>query len=153
VVVPFKGFSTYAGGLALAFIAIPLILRTTEEVLVLVPNSYREAAMALGISRWKIIVHIILRTASKGLITGVLLAVGRVAGETAPLLFTAFGNRFWTHHLSEPIASLPEQIFTYAISPDKDWHNQAWAGALTLIFLVFLLSIGVRVVAAGRKTA
>jgi len=145
------GFSAYAGGLALGFIAIPLILRTAEEVLVLVPNAYREAAMALGIPRWKIIVHIILSTAKKGLITGVLLAMGRIAGETAPLMFTAFGNHFWNHSLSQPIAALPLQIFTYAISPYDDWHRQAWAGALVLIFLVFFLSVGVRFISRERK--
>jgi len=151
VVVPFKTFSAYSGGLALGFIMIPLVLRTTEEVLVLVPGAYREAALALGIPRWKIILHIVLRTALKGIVTGVLLAMGRIAGETAPLLFTAFGNRFWSHHLSEPIAALPLQIFTYAISPYDDWHRQAWAGALVLIFLVFCLSTGVRLLSADRK--
>ncbi|HVS51152.1 MAG TPA: phosphate ABC transporter permease PstA [Opitutaceae bacterium] len=144
VVVPMKGFSAWSGGLALGFIMIPLVLRTTEEVLVLVPNAYREAALALGISRWKIVAHIVVRTALKGIVTGVLLALGRVAGETAPLLFTAFGNRFWSHHLNEPIAALPLQIFTYAIAPYDDWHRQAWAGALVLVLLVFVLSVGVR---------
>ena len=128
VVVPFKTFSAYSGGLALGFIMIPLVLRTTEEVLVLVPGAYREAALALGLPQWKMIARIVLPTALKGIITGVLLAMGRVAGETAPLLFTAFGNRFWSHQLSEPIAALPLQIFTYAISPYDDWHRQAWAG-------------------------
>ena len=123
-------FSAYAGGLALGFMMIPLIMRTTEEVLLLVPNGYREASLALGISRWKTIVHIVMKTASKGIITGILLALARIAGETAPLLFTAFGNRFWNHDLAEPIAALPLQIFTYAISPYDDWHRQAWAGAL-----------------------
>lgn len=144
VVVPMKTFSAWSGGLALGFIMVPLVLRTTEEVLVLVPNSYREAALALGLARWKIVTHIILRTAAKGIVTGVLLALGRVAGETAPLLFTAFGNRFWSHQLTEPIAALPLQIFTYAISPYDDWHRQAWAGALVLVLLVFALSVGVR---------
>ena len=153
VVVPMKGFSTWAGGLALGFIMIPLVLRTTEEVLVLVPNAYREAALALGLPRWKIITHIVVRTALKGIITGVLLALGRVAGETAPLLFTAFGNRFWSHHLSEPIAALPLQIYTYAISPYDDWHRQAWAGALVLVLLVFILSVGVRLIFADWKKA
>ncbi len=153
VVVPMKGFSTWAGGLALGFIMIPLVLRTTEEVLVLVPNAYREAALALGLPRWKIITHIVVRTAMKGIVTGVLLALGRVAGETAPLLFTAFGNRFWSHHLTEPIAALPLQIFTYAISPYDDWHRQAWAGALVLVLLVFGLSVGVRLIFAGSKNS
>jgi phosphate transport system permease protein len=151
VVIPTKTFSAWAGGLALGFIMIPLVLRTTEEVLVLVPNAYREAAMALGVARWKIITHIVLRSALKGILTGVLLALGRVAGETAPLLFTAFGNRFWSHQLSEPIAALPLQIFTYAISPYDDWHRQAWAGALVLITLVFLLSTSVRLFFSDRK--
>lgn len=152
VVVPFKTFSAYSGGLALGFIMIPLVLRTTEEVLVLVPRSYREAALALGLPHWKMIVRIILPTALKGLVTGVLLAMGRVAGETAPLLFTAFGNRFWSQHLSEPIAALPLQIFAYAISPYDDWHRQAWAGALVLIFLVFALSAGVRLYSQRQRS-
>ncbi|HVZ63474.1 MAG TPA: phosphate ABC transporter permease PstA [Lacunisphaera sp.] len=152
VVVPFKTFSAYSGGLALGFIMIPLVLRTTEEVLVLVPRSYREAALALGLPHWKMIVRIILPTALKGLVTGVLLAMGRVAGETAPLLFTAFGNRFWSQHLSEPIAALPLQIFAYAISPYDDWHRQAWAGALVLIFLVFILSAGVRLYSQRQRS-
>jgi phosphate transport system permease protein len=120
-------------------------------VLVLVPGAYREAALALGLPQWKMIARIVLPTALKGIITGVLLAMGRVAGETAPLLFTAFGNRFWSHQLSEPIAALPLQIFTYAISPYDDWHRQAWAGALVLIFLVFALSVGVRLLSGDRK--
>ena len=151
VVLPMKGFSAYAGGLALGFITIPLVLRTTEEVLVLVPRSYREAAMALGLQRWKMIVRIVLPCAAKGIVTGVLLAMGRVAGETAPLLFTAFGNRYWARHLSEPIAALPLQIFSYAISPYDDWHRQAWAGALVLVLLVLLLSVGVRLIFADWK--
>jgi phosphate transport system permease protein len=151
VVVPFKGFSAWAGGLALGFIAIPLILRTTEEVLVLVPNAYREAAMALGIPRWKIIVHIIVRTATKALISGILLAMGRVAGETAPLMFTAFGNNYWNQHLSQPIAALPLQVFNYAIAPYDDLNRQAWAGALVLIFMVFCLSASVRIVSSARR--
>jgi phosphate transport system permease protein len=150
-VIPFKTFSAWSGGLALGFIMIPLVLRTTEEVLVLVPGAYREAGLALGIPRWKITVHIVLRTALKGIITGVLLALGRIAGETAPLLFTAFGNSHWNHSLTQPISALPLQIFAYAISPYDDWHRQAWAGALVLIFIVFTLSAGVRVFSSGRK--
>ncbi len=150
-VVPFRTFSAYSGGLALGFIMVPLVLRTTEEVLVLVPRSYREAALALGIPRWRTIVHVALRTALKGIVTGVLLAMGRVAGETAPLLFTAFGNRYWSHSLSEPIAALPLQVFAYAISPYDDWNRQAWAGALVLIFLVFILSAGVRALAGDFR--
>ena len=151
VVLPMKGFSAYAGGLALGFIMIPIVLRTTEEVLVLVPRSYREAALALGLQRWKMIARIVLPTAMKGVVTGVLLAVGRVAGETAPLLFTAFGNNYWNHHFSEPIAALPLQIFYYGISPYDDWHRQAWAGALVLVMLVLLLSVGVRLLSADWK--
>jgi phosphate transport system permease protein len=150
VVLRFKGFSAYAGGLALGLIMIPLILRTTEEVVLLVPNGYREAALALGVSRWKTIVHIVMKTASKGIITGILLALARVGGETAPLLFTAFGNRFWNHSLSQPIAALPLQIFTYAISPYDDWHRQAWAGALVLVTGVFCVNVIVRILTRGR---
>jgi phosphate transport system permease protein len=150
VVLPMKGFSAWAGGLALGFIMVPLVLRTTEEVLVLVPRSYREAALALGLPQWKTIVRIVLPTAMRGIITGVLLAMGRVAGETAPLLFTAFGNSNWNHNLAQPIAALPLQIFSYAISPYDDWNRQAWAGALVLVAMTFCLSLGVRLFSAGR---
>ena len=153
VVLRFKSFSAYAGGLALGLIMIPLILRTTEEVVLLVPNGYREAALALGVSRWKTIVHIVMKTASKGIITGILLALARVGGETAPLLFTAFGNRFWNHSLSQPIAALPLQIFTYAISPYDDWHRQAWAGALVLVTGVFCVNVLVRFLTRGRAAS
>jgi phosphate transport system permease protein len=140
-VLPFKGFSAYAGGLALGLMMIPLIMRTTEEVILLVPNGYREAALALGISRRQTVIKIVMKTASKGIVTGILLALARVAGETAPLLFTAFGNRFWNHDLTQPIAALPLQIFTYAISPYEDWHRQAWAGALVLVAIVLTCSL------------
>ena len=153
VVLRFKGFSAYAGGLALGLIMIPLITRTTEEVVLLVPNGYREAALALGVSRWKTIVHIVIKTASKGIITGILLALARVGGETAPLLFTAFGNRFWNHSLSQPIAALPLQIFTYAISPYDDWHRQAWAGALVLVTGIFCVNVLVRILTRGRTAS
>jgi len=153
VVLRFKGFSAYAGGLALGLIMVPLIIRTTEEVILLVPNGYREAALALGVSRWKTIVHIVMKTASKGIITGILLALARVGGETAPLLFTAFGNRFWNHNLSEPIAALPLQIFTYAISPYDDWHRQAWAGALVLVTGIFCINVVVRTLTRGRTAS
>jgi phosphate transport system permease protein len=153
VVLRFKGFSAYAGGLALGLIMIPLILRTTEEVILLVPNGYREAALALGVSRWKTIVHIVMKTASKGIITGILLALARVGGETAPLLFTAFGNRFWNHSLSQPIAALPLQVFTYAISPYDDWHRQAWAGALVLVTGIFCVNVLVRILTRGRAAS
>ena len=149
-VLPFKGFSAYAGGLALGLMMIPLIMRTTEEVILLVPNGYREAALALGITRWKTIVHVVLKTASKGIITAILLALARVSGETAPLLFTAFGNRFWNHDLTQPIAALPLQIFNYAISPYEDWHRQAWAGALVLLVTIFLINALVRLLTRNR---
>lgn len=150
VVVPMRRFSALAGGIVLGMMMIPLIMRTTEEVLRLVPNGYREAALALGIPRWRAILTIIVRTALKGIVTGVLLALARVAGETAPLLFTAFGNRFWNNHLSDPIAALPLQIFNYAISPYEDWHRQAWAGALVLLMFVAIVNVGVRVLTRDR---
>jgi phosphate transport system permease protein len=151
VVMPMKGASAYAGGLALGLIMIPLVIRTTEEMLALVPNSYREAALALGIPKWKSVLHIVLKAAGKGIITGILLACARIAGETAPLLFTASGNQFWSHSLSEPIASLPRQIYTYAIAPYDDWHRQAWAGALVLILFVMAFSAGVRAITRGSN--
>jgi phosphate transport system permease protein len=144
------GYSAYAAGLALGFLMIPLIIRTTEEMLALVPNSFREAAFALGIPHWRIVLNVVLKTARKGIITGILLAAARVAGETAPLLFTALGNSFWSHKLSEPIAALPLQIFTYAMQPYEDAHRQAWAGALVLIMFVLALNIVVRIMTRGR---
>jgi len=149
---PMKGFSAYAGGLALGFMMIPLILRTTEEVLVLVPRSYREAALALGLPQWKTVVRIVLPTALKGIVTGVLLAMARVAGETAPLLFTAFGNNYWNRNLAEPVAAVPLQIFNYAISPYDDWHRQAWAGALVLMAIILTINIVVRIISRGYKS-
>ncbi len=145
-----RGFSAYAGGVALGLMMIPLIMRATEEVLLLVPNGYREAALALGVSRWRVSLQIVVRTATKGIITGILLALARVSGETAPLLFTAFGNRFWNQHLAEPIAALPLQIFTYAISPYEEWQRQAWAGALVLVSLSLGVNIVVRTLTRGR---
>jgi phosphate transport system permease protein len=150
VVVPMKGFSSLAGGIVLGLMMIPLVMRTTEEVLQLVPNGYREAALALGIAKWRMIVQIVVRTALKGIVTGVLLALARVAGETAPLLFTALGNHFWTHKLTDPISAMPLQIFAYAISPYDDWHRQAWAGALVLLLLVLFVNAGVRVLTRDR---
>ena len=143
-------YSAVAGSLALAFIMIPLILRTTEEVLLLVPNGYREAALALGIARWKIATRIVLKTASKGILTGALLAVARVSGETAPLLFTALGNSGWSHSIKDPMAALPLQIFTYAISPYPDENRQAWAAALILLLLVLTLNVGLRFLTRDR---
>lgn len=151
LVVPFKTFSAYAGGVALGLMMIPLVMRTTEEMLLLVPQGYREAALALGITRWKIIMVIVVRAALKGIITGVLVALARVAGETAPLLFTALGNSFWNHNLAEPIAAVPLQIFTYAISPYDDWHRQAWAGALVLLGMILVLNTFVRIISRDRK--
>jgi len=150
VVLPMKTFSVLAGGIVLGMIMLPLVMRTTEEVLRLVPGGYREAALALGIPRWRMILQIILRTALKGVITGALLALARVAGETAPLLFTAFGNQFWNRHLTEPIAALPLQIFNYAISPYEDWNRQAWAGALVLLLLVAVVNVTVRILTRDR---
>ena len=150
VVVPMKGFSALAGGIVLGLMMIPLIMRTTEEVLQLVPNGYREASLALGIPQWKTILQIVVRTALKGIVTGILIALARIAGETAPLLFTAFGNGYWTHKLTEPIAAMPLQIFNYAISPYDDWHRQAWAGALVLLLLVTAINVTVRVLTRDR---
>jgi phosphate transport system permease protein len=151
LVQPFKTYSAYAGGITLGLMMIPLVMRTTEEVLVLVPQSYREAALALGIARWKMITVIVIKTALKGIVTGVLIALARVAGETAPLLFTALGNNFWNHNLAEPIAALPLQIFAYAISPYDDWHRQAWAGAIVLMGLILTLNVVVRFLSRERK--
>jgi phosphate transport system permease protein len=151
IVVPMKGFSALAGGIALGCMMVPLVLRTTEEVLALVPNSYREAAFALGIPRWKIIIEIVVRTAMKGIITGVLLALARIAGETAPLLFTAFGNLSWCHGINQPIAAMPLQIYNYATSPYEDWHRQAWAGALVLITMIFLMNAAVRFLTREKR--
>ena len=153
LVLPFKGFSAYAGGVALGLMMIPLVMRTTEEVLLLVPQSYREAGLALGIARWKIITVIVIKTALKGIITGILVALARVAGETAPLLFTALGNNFWSHNLSQPIAALPLQIFTYAMSASDDWHRQAWAGALVLMLMILSINILVRLLSRGKSAS
>jgi len=144
VVLRQKHFSALAGGVALAIMMIPTITRTTEEMLLLVPNVLREAAYGLGVSRWRTTLSIVLRTATSGIITGVMLAFARVAGETAPLLFTAFGNQYWNWKLDQPTAALPLQIFTYAISPYDDWHRQAWAGALVLIVLIVSAVAAVR---------
>jgi phosphate transport system permease protein len=142
-------FSALAGGVALAIMMIPTIARTTEEMLLLVPNIVREAAYGLGVSRWRTTLSITLRTATSGVITGVMLAFARVAGETAPILFTAFGNQYWNWKINQPTAALSLQIFTYAISPFDEWHRQAWAGALILIVLIVLAVSAVRFV-AGR---
>ncbi len=151
-VLPLRRFSALAGGLALAVIMLPIVVRTSEELVRLVPSSLREAALALGVPEWKVVLRVVLPTARAGIITGVMVSIARVAGETAPLLFTAFGNRFWHHRLDEPIAALPLQIFAYAISPYDDWHRQAWAGALVLIGMVFVVSLAARVATRGRFT-
>jgi phosphate transport system permease protein len=144
VVLSQKHFSALAGGVALAIMMIPTITRTTEEMLLLVPQALREAAYGLGIPRWRTTISITLRTATSGVITGIMLAFARVAGETAPLLFTAFGNQFWNLRANQPTAALPLQIFNYAISPYDEWHRQAWAGALVLIILIVTAVAAVR---------
>jgi phosphate transport system permease protein len=141
-----RHFSALAGGVALAIMMIPTITRTTEEMLRLVPQALREAAYGLGVPRWRTTLSITLRTATSGVITGIMLAFARVAGETAPLLFTAFGNQFWNLRVNEPTAALPLQIFNYAISPYDEWHRQAWAGALVLIVLIVSAVAAVRIV-------
>ena len=145
VVMRQKHFSALAGGVALAIMMIPTIARTTEQMLLLVPQALREAAYGLGVSRWRTTLSITLRAATSGVITGVMLAFARVAGETAPLLFTAFGNQFWNWKTNQPTAALSLQIFTYAISPFDEWHKQAWAGALVLIVLIVSAVAAVRI--------
>lgn len=147
VVLRQRHFSAIAGGVALGIMMIPTVARTTEEMLLMVPHAVREAALALGVPHWRSTVSITLRTAMSGILTGVMLAFARVAGETAPLLFTAFGNQFWNMDPNQPTAALPLQIFAYAISPFDEWHRQAWAGALVLIVLIVAAVALVRVVA------
>jgi phosphate transport system permease protein len=145
---PFKHFSTFAGGFALGVMMIPITLRSTEEFLLAVPRALREAAMALGASKWKTIATVIVPAAYRGILTAVLLAFARVAGETAPLLFTALGNRFWSPGWNQPTASLPVAIFNYAVSPYEDWHRQAWAAGLVLLGLILVINIVARAVLA-----
>ena len=147
-VLPLGHFSTLAGGLALGIMMIPIIARTTEELLLLVPNALREGALALGATRAKAVFSVIVPAALPGIITGVVLALARVAGETAPLLFTSFNNRFFSTSLTQPISSITVQVFTYAISPYEDWHRQAWAGALVLVSIVLICSVAARVATA-----
>ena len=149
VVMRQKHFSALAGGIALAIMMVPTITRTTEEMLATVPHAIREAALGLGVPKWRTVLSVSLRTASPGIITGCMLAFARVAGETAPLLFTAFGNQFWSFRLNEPIAALPLQIYVYAISPYDEWHRLAWAGSLVLIVLIMVSVTLVRIF-AGR---
>jgi phosphate transport system permease protein len=151
VVLPVKHFSALAGGVALGIMVIPITVRSTEEFLRAVPGNMREAAMALGASKWKTIATVVLPAASGGILTGMLLALARVAGETAPLLFTAFGNRFWSQGWGQPIASLPVMIYTYAVAPYDDWHRQAWAAGLVLLALVLLSNLGARFILARSK--
>lgn len=148
VVLPMRHFSTLAGGVALGLMMIPITLRSTEEFLRLVPRPLREGAMALGASRWKTVATVVIPAASRGILTAVLLALARVAGETAPLLFTAFNNRFWSPGWNQPTASLPVMIYTYAIAPYEDWHRQAWAAGLVLLGLVLATNLIARTVLA-----
>ncbi len=150
VVLPMKHFSALAGGIALGILMIPTITRTTEEMIKLVPHSLREAGLALGIPKWKTTLAIILRTAWKGIATGVLLGLSRAAGETAPLLFTALGNRFWSTNIGQPIASLTVYIYDYAKSPFEDWNQQAWTAALVLILLISVLSLVFRIITRSK---
>jgi phosphate transport system permease protein len=153
IVLRWHHFSTFAGGMALAFMMIPIVLRSTEGFLRAVPRSMREGAMALGASRWKMIATVVVPAASRGIITAILLALARVAGETAPLLFTAFGNRFWSPGWTQPTASLPVMIYTYAVGPYEDWHAQAWAAGLVLLGLVLVTNVAVRLLVTRGAVA
>lgn len=146
IVLYFGSFSAIAGGVALSVLMIPIVTRTTEESLRLVPGSIKEASLALGVPKWKTTLYIVISTGKNGIITGALLSIARISGETAPLLFTSFGNMFWANGLDQPISTMPVQIYTYAITPFPDWHAKAWAGALILIMLILVLNIGVRFV-------
>ncbi len=149
-VLPMKHFSALAGGAALGLLMIPTVTRTTEEMIRLVPHSFREASLALGVPRWKTTLRVILPTALKGITTGVLLAIARAAGETAPLLFTALGNRFWSTSIDQPIGSLTVFIYDYAKAPFEDWNRQAWAAAFVLIALIFVLNVVFRIVTRNK---
>jgi phosphate transport system permease protein len=146
IVIPMKHFSTFAGGMALGVMMIPIAVRTTEEALRGVPRMLREGALALGASKWKTVATVVMPAAMRGIVTGIMLTLARVAGETAPLLFTAFSNRFWSSGWNQPVASLPVMIYTYAIAPYEDWHRQAWAAGLVLLGLVLIANIGARLV-------
>lgn len=150
-VLPFRSFSALAGGLALGIMMIPLIMRTTEELLLLVPSSLREGALALGATRARAVFTVVVPAALPGIITGILLALARIAGETAPLLFTALNSSFWSTDPTQPISTLTVQVFTYAVAPFDDWHRQAWAGALVLVTMVFLFSLLARVATARME--
>jgi phosphate transport system permease protein len=151
LVVPLHGFSALAGAVALALIMIPIVLRTTEEQLKMVPITLREASLALGVPLWRTSLKVTLRSAMTGVMTGILLAIARIAGETAPLLFTALGNQFWSSKLTDPIAALPLQIFSFAIAPYEDWHKLAWGGALVLVVTMFGLSLAARYFGRSRQ--
>ena len=155
IVIPMRGFSGIAGGVALGLIMIPTVARSTEELLRLVPTHIREAGLALGLPRWKVILRIVLRGCASGILTGVMLAIARVAGETAPLLFTALGNDHWSLRLDQPMASLPRQIYNYAIAPTEELNRLAWTGSLVLVLFVFVVNIASRILirqpAAGRE--
>lgn len=150
VVLRMRHFSAFAGGIALALIMIPIVARTTEEMVRLVPHSLREGALALGAPQWRVTLGVVLPAAASGIATGAMLAIARVSGETAPLLFTAFGSRFFSYHLDQPIASLTVQIYNYAISPYDEWHAQAWAATLVLMTLILSINIIVRVLTRKR---
>lgn len=153
IVLPQKHFSTLAGGLALGVMMIPIAVRSSEEFLRAVPVSLREGAMALGASKWQAIVTVVIPAAKNGIITGIMLNLARVAGETAPLLFTSFSNRYWSPGWDQPIAALPVMIFTYAISPYEDWHQQAWSAGFVLLMLVLTVNIAARLLLSKRKHA
>jgi phosphate transport system permease protein len=150
VVVPMKHFSTLAGALALGLMVIPITVRSTEQFLRAVPEGLREAALALGASKWRTVATVVIPAAMRGILTGTILGVARVAGETAPLLFTSFSNRYWGEGLNQPTASLPVMIFTYAISPYEDWHRQAWAAGLVLLALMLAANVSARLILAPR---
>jgi len=152
VVLPLRHFSTLAGGLALGVMMIPIAVRSTEESLRTVPQTLREGALALGASKWKTVATVVVPAAGRGIVTGFVLDLARVAGETAPLLFTAFSNRFWSPGWNQPTASLPVMVFTYAISPYEDWHRQAWAAGLVLLLLVLVTNIAARLLVSGRMS-
>jgi phosphate transport system permease protein len=151
LVLPLGHFSAWAGAFSLGMIFVPVVVRTTEEMLKTVPQTVREAALALGIAHWKATLFIVVRAALPGIVTGILLATARIAGETAPLLFTALGNQFWQSGLSQPVAAIPLQVFNYAISPYEEWHRLAWGGAVVLILLVMTIGISARVLTREKR--
>jgi phosphate transport system permease protein len=153
VVVQFGHFSAFAGAIALAFIALPVVVRTTDEMLRLVPSAMREAALSLGIPQWKVTVQVLYRSALPGIVTGVLLALARITGETAPLLFTAYSNQFWSTDLNAPMANVPMVIFQFAMSPYESWNSIAWAGAFVVTIFVLLLGIAARAILLRNKVS